>query len=325
MSSPEPLDDLQLTEPAPAPSTAEDAVPATSAAVAAPEAPAAASDVAVDGASKPRRVGCLKIGLALFALVLVVGGLAGGAWWFMNRGPATVAEGPAADVPQAPQPAGPPPALSVALAAPSAEEAARLEGRPLATTVSQIPELLKSIETQLVSAPLPGGAPSDLIVPASGRQAADRTSEIPRHERWEIQFPPGNTLESYTRQLDYFKIEIGIIGGSDKIDYLVNISEPLPTARSAPASAEKRLYLIWQRGSMREADERLAARAKVSTQGKIIAHFCSDQLENELVQLEEAHARQAKIDRIRKTTFGIKANDFGGFQFVVVDQKAETQ
>jgi hypothetical protein len=60
-----------------------------------------------------------------------------------------------------------------------------------------------------------------------------------------------------------------------------------------------------------------------ATAGKIVAHFCPEQLENDLAQLETAHARQSGGKRVRKTTFGIKANDFGGYQFHVLDQKTD--
>ena len=104
---------------------------------------------------------------------------------------------------------------------------------------------------------------------------------------------------------------------------VLNLADPVPTVRKAPASAEKRLYLIWQRGSMREADEQLCSRARVPTGGKIVAHFCPEQIENDLAQIEDAFARTSGGKRVRKTTFGIKANDFGGFQFYVLDQKTD--
>ena len=290
--------------------------PAASSAAGGPAAEAPPADVA---AAQPRRGGCGKIVLLLLLLLVVTGGAVGGGWWWLTRGPSATATGPAAAEPAQPEPAGPPPALEMAAAAPQADESASAVA--LAARVERIPALVSAYETELLAAV--SAAPSDLIVAASGRQTADSALEIPRHERWSIQFPPGNTIESYTRQLDYFKIEIGLIGGSDQIEYLVNLADPVPTVRKAPASAEKRLYLIWQRGSMREADEQLCSRARVPTAGKIVAHFCPEQIETDLAQLEDAFARQNGGKRVRKTIFGIKANDFGGFQFYVLDQKTD--
>lgn len=266
----------------------------------------------------PKRGGCVKIVGGLLLLLVVAGGAAGGGWWFLTRGGGSKATETTATRPVAPEPVGPPPALEMAAVTAPGESAG---AAALTSRVERIPALVSAYETELLAAV--SAAPSDLIVSASGRQTADSANEVPRHERWQIQFPPGNTIESYTRQLDYFKIEVGLIGGSDQIEYLVNLADPIPTVRKAPASAEKRLYLIWQRGSMREADEQLCSRARVPTAGKIVAHFCPEQIETDLAQIEDAFARTSGAKRVRQTTFGIKANDFGGFQFYAIDQKTD--
>jgi hypothetical protein len=312
MSAPDPLAPGGAPEAAAVPLEAAEAAPAPTTTEATPQPPP----------EPKRRGGCLKIVLLGAMLLVVLGGAAGGAWWWLNQNQAAGPAAAAASSPQAPVPDGPPPAVQFALAPPASPNAAAADS-PLAGRIERLAGLVSAYETELASAPVAGVATSDLIVPASGRQTADSAVEVPRHERWEIQFPPGNTIESYTRQLEYFKIEIGLIGGSDQIEYLANIAEPIPSVRKAPASAEKRLYLIWQRGSMREADEQLATRARVSTAGKIVAHFCSEELEKELAQTEDSFAQQKGIKRIRKTIFGMKANDFGGFQLYVIDQKAD--
>jgi hypothetical protein len=301
------------------PLAAPESQPAADEAAHAQAVPAEAADTPdASAGAPPRRGGCLKIALLLFLLLIVAGGAAGGGWWWLTRGPGGAASAPTASGPVAPEPAGPPPSLEMA-AAPAVDD--NSSAAALASRVERIPALVSAYETELLAAV--NAAPSDLIVAASGRQTADSANEVPRHERWSIQFPPGNTIESYTRQLDYFKIEVGLIGGSDQIEYLVNLADPVPTVRKAPASAEKRLYLIWQRGSMREADEQLCSRARVPTAGKIVAHFCPEQIETDLAQIEDAFARQNGGKRVRKTNFGIKANDFGGFQFYVLDQKTD--
>jgi hypothetical protein len=123
--------------------------------------------------------------------------------------------------------------------------------------------------------------------------------------------------------MDYFKIELGIVGGSDDIIYLANLTDAQPAKRTGKAADEKRLYLVWQRGAMREADEELARRSQVPVEGRIMAHFCPEAVESQLAQLEDGYASQKGTTQIRKTTFGIQANDFGGFRFYVIDQKAD--
>ena len=118
-------------------------------------------------------------------------------------------------------------------------------------------------------------------------------------------------------------MELGIIGQASDIVYLSNLSAPNPTAKTQSAAGEKRLYLIWQRGSMREADEEILGRAKIASAGKVIVHFCPAELENELVKLEDDQAKQAGLKRIRKTVFGVRPKEPEGFRFFVVEQKAD--
>jgi hypothetical protein len=221
--------------------------------------------------------------------------------------PATIAE-----------PMAPPPALDFALA--ELDDSEPLPAGAIAH--EQIEAAAAKAEKWLAALPTSGGAPPQSIVVPGGQRAATQ-KEIPRHERWEIAFPPGNTSESYTRQLDYFRIELGMVGGGSMITYLTNLSDPAPTTRTAPADEETRLYLVWSRGAMREADEQLAAKAKIATGGKTFVHFCPPQIETELARLEDAEAKMNGRTRVRRTVFGIRPNGFGGYQFYVVEQQGD--
>ena len=234
--------------------------------------------------------------------------------------PIPVAADPGKPIP--PEPPPPPPAFKTTLA--SADVSVPAEGNEnLAKTTDKISSLAAGLPPDLLLASVDGTAPSRLIVSGNLERSADAISRIPRHERWEIRIGAGNTSDSYTRQLDYFKIELGIIGQASDIVYLSNLSAPTPTAKTQSAAGEKRLYLIWQRGSMREADEEILGRVKIPAAGKVIVHFCPEELENELVKLEDDQARQAGLKRIRKTVFGVRPKEPEGFRFFVVEQKAD--
>jgi hypothetical protein len=251
--------------------------------------------------------------LALLALVAAL-------WIVWSRGgmrnnrpepggplPATIAE-----------PTAPPPALEFGLAAlddSDSHPAGEVAGERMEAAATKA-------EQWLAALPADGRAPPQSIVVPGGQRAATQ-KEIPRHERWEIAFPPGNTSESYTRQLDYFRIELGLVGSSDEITYLTNLSDPSPTKRTAPAAEETRLYLVWSRGAIREADEQLAARAKIATSGKTFVHFCPPQIETEMARLEDAEAKKHGRKHVRRTVFGIRPNGFGGYQFYVVEQQGD--
>jgi hypothetical protein len=224
--------------------------------------------------------------------------------------------------PTAPTPAGPPPPLVTALAAPPQTDAGVASvGADVQT--SRASEVAAQFVPELANLSLEGAAASSLVVPGGGRQADLPKADIPRHQRWEIRFPPGNSIESYTRQLDYFKIELGVIGGEDHITYLTNLSNPKPKTRPGFAIDESRLYLVWQRGDMRDADEQLAQRAGVRTAGKVLAHFLPAEVESELAKLEEAYAKQLKIGKVGRTVFGIRTAGADSFRFFVVEQKAD--
>jgi hypothetical protein len=183
--------------------------------------------------------------------------------------------------------------------------------------------LATELAPELAKVTFEGQAPGTLVVHSGGRQADVAKSDVPRHQRWEIRFPPGNSIESYTRQLDHFKIELGVIGGEDHITYLTNLSNPRPQRRPGFAADEQRLYLVWQRGEMAEADEQLATRAGLKTAGKVLAHFLPSEVETELARLEESYARQLNIQKIERTVFGIRAAGQDAFRFYVIEQKAD--
>ncbi|HUE74645.1 MAG TPA: hypothetical protein VMP01_27505 [Pirellulaceae bacterium] len=260
--------------------------------------------------------------LLIAPLLLLAGAIAGGLVIWLGSGTSEpeVAQGPLPPI--AAEPPSPPPGWKGQLAAPESNQAASAPG-DLEKSLQKLSGLVAAIGPELKNVPRDAAAPTSLLVLPGEARTVDAASRIPRHERWEIQFPPGNTIDSYSRQLDFFKIELGVIGDADKVVYLANLSAPTPTSRSEAAGKDNRLYLIWQRGALREAAEELASRAKVDPRGKVLAHFCPAELETQLAQLEEKHAADKGHAKIRRTTFGIEPSDAGGYRFYVIDQQAD--
>ena len=256
----------------------------------------------------------LPLAVVVIGLIVVLG------VWFLRRDKAGPPEARQPAPPVSPQPDSPPPAWKGELAA---AEMADSTSTSLEQTVQRIPTAISLLNAPLSRIPVERAASTGLLVLPGDARSVDAVSRFPRHERWEIQFPPGNTIDSYARQLDFFKIELGVIGAGNEVAYLANLSAPAPAVRSEPPGGDKRLYLIWQRGAMREAAQELATRAKIDPRGKVLAHFCPSELETQLAQLEDEYARQKGIRKIRMTIFGIKANDSGGYSCYVIDQKAD--
>ena len=273
----------------------------------------------LDPKERPPRRWLLLVPLAVVAAaVLLTVGI-----WLLNRrgGEAPLARQSAPPV--APQPAAPPPAWKAELAAPADDATSTPAAASLDETVQRIPARVSLLSAQLEKIPVQRNASANLLVLPGDVRSVEPISRFPRHERWEIRFPPGSTIDSYARQLDFFKIELGVIGDGDKVSYLASLSAPTPAVRTAPAADDKRLYLIWQRGAMREAAQELATRAKIDPAGKVLAHFCPGELETQLAQLEDEFARQKGFRKIRRTVFGIKPNDSGGYACYVIEQKAD--
>ena len=138
-----------------------------------------------------------------------------------------------------------------------------------------------------------------------------------KRRQWEVRFPPGNTIESYGRQLDYFRIDLGVLLPNNRVVYASNFSARTPTRREGPADGEKRYYLTWRKGGLEQADRELLAKAGVEP-GRWILKFIPPELEKQLIQLERNRAGDRASD-IRTTYFGIRPKG-RGYEFYVIDQ-----
>jgi hypothetical protein len=141
---------------------------------------------------------------------------------------------------------------------------------------------------------------------------------LPRH--WEVTFQKGNTLDLYARQLDFFGIELGVIMPGDKAVYAFNFRKPKPDTRTLanPSANEKRYYLTWRGGDLRQADEELLARAGIDGAAGVMAKFLPPETEGKLATLEK-NFRGASPKDINKTRFGVQPVG-DGFEFYVIDQ-----
>jgi len=147
---------------------------------------------------------------------------------------------------------------------------------------------------------------------------------IPRGERWEIQYN-SNSLEAYAQQLDHFRIELGVVGGGEKmVDYARNLQKSRPDSRRGPGGeAEKRLYMLWTSGALKRFDQQLLRRAGINTAGRIVMQFYPQPVEDQLARIEMAHANdqgKTSVKQIRKTVFGVR-RDGGGFEYFVESQE----
>jgi hypothetical protein len=138
----------------------------------------------------------------------------------------------------------------------------------------------------------------------------------PRH--WEVTFLEGNTAATYARQLDFFKIELGVLLPGNRVEYARNLSKPTPDHRSGAADQEKRYYMTWQKGGLRDAELELLGKAGIDADTRPIIKFIPPELERQLAELEIQRAgKNAK--RVRATYYAIRPKG-NGYEFYVRDQ-----
>jgi len=140
----------------------------------------------------------------------------------------------------------------------------------------------------------------------------------PRQTGWELRFPPGNTVETYAKQLDFFGIELGVFGAANEIVYIAKLAQEKPVTHTGQRSADGRKYMTWSRGDLDEADQELLRRAGIKPEGRTIFKFLPAETENRLATLERQFKNRASKD-IRRTRFGVKPEG-NAWTFFVIDQ-----
>ena len=136
--------------------------------------------------------------------------------------------------------------------------------------------------------------------------------------RWFIRFADGSSLTEYAKQLDFFGIELGAIMPDGRIAYITNMAGTPKVRYGTSGKDEKRLYMKWEGGERRKADEKLFQKAGITVGRNVIFHFYPQQTEALLVTLEVNHAMR-KLREIRRTYFVVNTKGTG-YEFQVTRQ-----
>ncbi len=186
-------------------------------------------------------------------------------------------------------------------------------------TLATITKAVASKATLLEQSTLSDQVGSESTGPA-GDNRSPRSGPGPPGERrhWEVTFFGGNTSRTYARQLDIFKIELGVLQPKNRVEYVRNLSKDEPNRRAGPADQERRYYLTWQKGELRKADLELVTKAGINAGSRPILKFLPPELEAELARLEQQHAGKRKR-QIRATYFAIRPKG-DGYEFYVRNQ-----
>ena len=210
---------------------------------------------------------------------------------------------------------------------PGAEEVEELMEPTLQDTLEAVTDAVSTVAGALVTndtaatATTAGTGAGDSRPPGPPGEGEDI---IPRFERWQLNFT-ARDVRSYATQLDFFKIELGAIGGSIQgVDVASNLSSRIQKARIQDTASEKRLYFMWNSPSPVMAfDRQLLQQAGIELSNRQMLKFIPKDLENQLAVIEleySASKGHPSVTEIAKTVFECKA-DGGKYAFEVVSQR----
>jgi hypothetical protein len=205
---------------------------------------------------------------------------------------------------------------------PSAEEVEELLEPTLQETINAVTDAVSSVSATVATAQSVSESKGDSRPPGPDREGEDI---VPRFDRWQLNFSAHN-INEYATQLDFYKIELGAIGGNIQgVDVATNLSGSPTSRRIVSTEDEKRLYFMWTSPSpLMQFDRKLLQQAKVTLQGKRqMLKFIPPELENQLAQTELQYAKangHQSVVEIAKTIFESRT-DSNGFKFEVVSQR----
>ena len=136
--------------------------------------------------------------------------------------------------------------------------------------------------------------------------------------RWLIRFADGSSLTEYAKQLDFFGIELGAIMPDGRLAYLSGMAGTPKVRYGTSGKDEKRLYMKWEGGERRKADEKLFQKAGITVGKNVIFHFYPQKTEQLLVTMEANFAKR-NLREIRRTYFVVNTKG-AGYEFQVTRQ-----
>jgi hypothetical protein len=227
-----------------------------------------------------------------------------------------------------------PPGVGTDLEAPGIEDSPLTE-EPLEDTLSAVTSAV-STKTAIIAddsielglEPVEGAARGDRRTPGSGGGSGGGhgggigsgfgPGRGGREPQREIRFEPAD-LNEYAQWLDFFKIELGVLGQDNKVYYAYNLSQVKPGTRVGDPSEETRLFMNPTASMFAALDRRLATKAGIADKGQIILQFFPPETQAILFGLEQKQAGARTPEQIRRTVFRVTRKG-DRFEFSVEEQ-----
>ncbi len=137
--------------------------------------------------------------------------------------------------------------------------------------------------------------------------------------RFRIRYQDPYSIDAYAKQLDFFNIELALLGEDNRVYYAFQLSQPTPNTRVGDPRDETRVRFTWLDGPLRRADQRLLTRAGFSPKRRPILQCIPDALAADLLRLEREFSGGKDTSEIRRTTVSVVEDGSGGYRMEVVD------
>jgi hypothetical protein len=134
----------------------------------------------------------------------------------------------------------------------------------------------------------------------------------------QIRYEP-SSIQEYTRWLDHFQIELGVLGQDNQVHYAYNLSKARPDVRQGDPVQENRLYMNSAGTPLALLDGRLARKAGIARYGRIVLQFYPPEVQAILFGLEQQKAAPRSIDDVSRTIFRVNSKG-REFEFAVDEQ-----
>ncbi len=214
---------------------------------------------------------------------------------------------------------------------PGAEEVEQLNEPAIEQSLQMVTDAISTISATLESIESSMDANNAGTGKGDSRQAGaegEGDKIVPRSERWELKFT-ARDRRNYSLQLEFFKMDIGAVGGGvATVDYVTNVASA-PSKKSGTSKEFKgRLYFMSTTQNVLEQYERqILQSAGIPNTSRQILKFISKDTEEKLAQAEaiyytEKRSKELRIADIAKTVFECRQiKKGGGYEFIVIDQR----
>ena len=145
---------------------------------------------------------------------------------------------------------------------------------------------------------------------------------IPDYKRWNINYQCDN-INDYTKQLDFFKIDIGVVSAkTNDIWRVTNLTGGPRSSKTSRANEKKTLRFAHIKQRMKKWDQSLVKRSGAPTENVVLVQFYPEQTRQHIRQQEANYLAAAgrELKDVKKTELKVERSD-NGFQFTVTAVK----